>query len=343
MRTKGVNHRWLVQSPIQGPIGPHQFRWNESEIPAPVEGQMLVRNLWLDIAPTQLLPLRVAPEAGGLPPGTPVPGYAAVQVLESKHPRYSPGEILYASSAWEEYSVIDGTGYWDAVKVPSGVSPDLAVGTLGITGLVAYFGVTEVARPRPGELFLISAAAGGVGSVAAQIARLRGLKVIGIAGGQAKCDWLLREAHIDAAIDHRSEDPAARLNDLCPDGIDIYFDNVGGPILDLALERLRPHGRIVLCGMTGRYADPNPAWGPTNYSQLIMVNGRMEGLLGRDYFDRFPEAMAALLNWVREGQIKVKEDVVVGLDGAPRALARLFSGENVGKQLVKIAEPAPIE
>ncbi len=340
MPTRNVNRQWLVQPAAHGPIGEHDFRWNEAEIPSPQEGQMLVRNLWLDIAPTQLLPLRAPVEAGGLAPGTPMPGYAAVQVVESKHPRFARGDLLYASSAWEDFSVIDGHGYWDAVKIPPGVSPDLAVGTLGITGLVAYFGVTEIARPHPGEVFLISAAAGGVGSVAAQIARLRGLRVIGIAGGAPKRDWLLQEARIDAVIDHRREDLAARLDELCPQGIDIYFDNTGGPILDLALERLRPHGRIVLCGTTARYGAPDPLPGPVNYWQLIMVNGRMEGLLGRDYVDRFPEAITALLGWVREGRLRVKEDAVEGLEGAPRALARLFSGQNVGKQLVRIA-PTP--
>lgn len=338
MSTKKVNHQWLVDAPTPGPIDEHSFRWNEADIPSPAAGQMLVRNLWLDIAPTQLLSLRAPPEAGGLSPGTPMPGYAAVQVLESRNPRFAPGDLLYASSAWEDYSVIDGTGYWDAVQIPPGVTPDLAVGTLGITGLVAYFGVTEIARPRSGEIFLVSAAAGGVGSVAAQIARLLGARVIGIAGGRLKCDWLLQEARIDAAIDHRREDLATRLDQLCPQGLDIYFDNVGGPVLDLALERLRPHGRVVLCGTTARYASPSPPSGPANYWQLIMVNGRMEGLLGRDYFARFPEAIDALLAGVREGKLRVKEDVVEGLEGAPRALSRLFSGENVGKQLVKVAE-----
>ena len=235
--------------------------------------------------------------------------------------------------------MIDGKGYWDATKVSPGVSPDLAAGALGITGIVAYFGVTEVAKPRPGETFVVSAAAGGVGSVAAQIAKILGLRVIGIAGGKEKRDWLLGEAGINGAIDHRNENVAARLDALCPEGIDIYFDNVGGPILDLALERLRPHGRIVLCGTTARYRPTTRVPGPLNYTQLIMVNGRMEGLLGRDYFDRFPEATAALKGWVDSGQLKTKEDVVVGLENAPVALARLFSGDNVGKQLVKIADP----
>ncbi len=341
MTPERVNRRWLFEQRVDGPVGDHNFRWTEADVPSPGEGEMLVRNLWLDIAPTQVLPLLAAPEEGGMTPGSPMPGYAASQVLETRNPRFSRGDVVYAASAWEDYSVIDGTGYWDATKVPAGVSPELAVGTLGITGIVAYFGVTEVARPRPGETFVVSAAAGGVGSVAAQVAKILGLRVIGIAGGKAKCEWLVSEAHLDGAIDHRTEDVAARLDALCPHGIDIYFDNVGGEVLDLALGRLRPNGRVVLCGTTARYRQATPPPGPSNYWQLIMVNGRMEGLLGKDYFDRFPEAMTALKKWLDSGQLRAKEDVVVGLEGAPRALGRLFTGENVGKQLVKIADPSP--
>lgn len=303
---------------------------------------MLVRNLWLDVAPTQVLGMVAPPEEGGMPPGTPMSGYASSQVVESKIPQFSAGDIIYAASGWEDYSVIDGKGYWDATKVSPGISPDLAVGALGITGIVAYFGVTEVARPRAGETIVVSAAAGGVGSVAVQVAKILGLRVVGIAGGAEKCEWLLKGAGVDAAIDHRSEDVASRLDALCPEGIDIYFDNVGGTVLDLALDRIRPRGRIVLCGTTARYTQGTRAPGPLNYWRLIMVNGRMEGLLGRDYFDRFPEAIAGLKQWLDTGQLKAKEDVVVGLENAPAALRRLFSGDNIGKQLVKIADPTPV-
>jgi NADPH-dependent curcumin reductase CurA len=266
-------------------------------------------------------------------------GLAASRVLASRIPAFQPGDTVYGYSGWEDYSVVDGKGYWDTTKVPPGVPPNLAAGTLGITGIVAYFGVTEIAKPRPGETIVVSAAMGGVGLVASQVAKILGLHVIGIAGGKEKCDWLREEAHLDGAIDHRNEDVADRLDALCPEGIDIFFDNVGGPVLDLALERLRPHGRIVLCGITAHYDHTTGLPGPKNYSQLIMVNGRMEGLLGRDYFDRFPEAIEALRAWIDAGKLKSKEDVVVGLENAPSALARLYSGANVGKQLLKIEDP----
>ncbi len=341
MISKKINRRWLFEKRAEGSVGVHNFRWAQAEVASPKDGEMLVRNLWLDIAPTQVLAMQVPPEEGGLTPGAPMPGYASSQVIESRNPRYSPGDILYAASNWEDYSVIDGRGYWDATKVPPDVSPRLAAGTLGITGIVAYFGVTEIAKPRPGETLVVSAAAGGVGSVAVQLGRILGLRVIGIAGGPEKCEWLVREARVDGAIDRRAENVASRLDALCPQGIDIYFDNVGGAFLELALERLRPRGRVVLCGTTARYRQTTPVPGPSNYWQLIMVNGRMEGLLGKDYLDRFPEAISALKKWLDSGQLRAKEDVVEGLEGAPGALARLFAGDNVGKQLVKVADLVP--
>jgi NADPH-dependent curcumin reductase len=338
---EGPNRQWLFDKRPEGPVGPHNFRWARSDIPSPADGQMLVRNLWLSFEPTQLLGMMAPSESGGYPLGVPMPGLAASRVLESRIPAFQPGDTVYGFSTWEDYSVVDGKGYWETTKVPPGVPPNLAAGTLGITGIVAYFGVTEIARPRPGETFVVSAAMGGVGSVAAQVAKILGLRVVGITGGKEKCDWLREEAHLDGVIDHRTEDVAARLDALCPKGIDIYFDNVGGRVLDLALERLRSHGRVVLCGITSHYGHPTGVPGPVNFPQLIMVNGRMEGLLGRDYFDRFPEAIEALRGWIAAGKLKSKEDVVVGLENAPSALARLYSGANVGKQLLKIADPEP--
>ena len=263
---------------------------------------------------------------------------AASRVIESRHPGFRPGDLVHGHAGWEDYTVTDGHGYFETARVPDGVTPNLAVGTFGVTGMVAYFGVVEVGRPKPGETFVISSAAGGVGSIAAQIARIHGQRVIGIAGGREKCAWLTGEAGAAAAIDHRSEDVEARLDALCPDGIDVYFDNTGGPLLDSALGRLRRNGRVILCGGTSLYAkDPRPP-GPTNYLQLIMINGRMEGLLGRDYQDRFPEAMAVMRGWLDSGQLRSKEDVVVGLEQAPTTMIRQFEGANIGKQLLKIAD-----
>ena len=338
--TNRVNRQWLIAKRVDGPITEANFRWAEGSVPEPGEGQFLARNLWFDYGPTQrfLVGRADLPESeqAAIPIGKPMGAIAVSEVLESRHPGFRPGELVQGHMGWEDYSVSDGTGFAPTYRVPEGVSPNWSLGPLGLTGLAAYFGVTEVARPKSGETFVISGAAGGVGSVAVQLAKLRGLRVIGIAGGPAKCDWLLQGAGIDGAIDHRREDVGQRLTELCPDGIDIFFDNDGGPTLDLALERLRQGGRVVLCGGTARYSDTPVPPGPSNLLALVMVNGRMEGLLARDYLPRLPEAVDALLPLLRSGRLTPKEDLLVGLRQAPRGLTRLFAGENVGKQLLQM-------
>lgn len=338
-----VNRRWLLAQPVEREVGEANFRWVEAPVPAPGEGQFLARNLWLSFDPTQILSIaRGDPSVPreGLPVGEVMGSIAVSEVVESRHPGFSPGDLVHGQMGWEDYSVTDGKNWLPSYRVPDGIPPHWAAGALGLTGLVAYFGVHEVAQPKPGETFVISGAAGGVGSIASQLAKIRGLRVIGIAGSSTKCDWLLREAGVDAAIDYRTEDLGKRLSELCPEGIDIYFDNHGGPTLDLAVEKLRAGGRIVLCGVSSLYrADPPPP-GLKNYVNLIMVNGRMQGLLGRDYLPRRSEAVDAMLPLLRSGRLKSKEDVLGGLREAPRGLARLFSGDNVGKQLLRMDEPS---
>ena len=335
----GINRRWVLAKRPNDRVDQTNFRWDEGPIPTPSEGQALVRNLWMSLHPTALLAITAAESEGGLPLGAVMGGDLASQVIESRLPGFERGDLVNSFAGWEDYSIIDGGGFIPARKFSPDVPPNLAVGTLGVTGMAAYFGVLEVGRPHAGETFVVSAAAGGVGSVAAQIAKIQGARVIGIAGGKEKCDWLVHEAGLDGAIDHRAEDVGKRLDELCPDGIDIYFDNAGGTILDQALARLRQKGRVVLCGATSRYGKAPRPPGPSNYLNLVMVNGRMEGILAKDYLPRFPEAVAAMQEWIRSGQLKSKEDVVVGLENAPAAFARNFTSANIGKQLLKIADP----
>ena len=338
-----VNRRWLIAKPLDGKLSEANFRWAEAPVPPVAEGQFLVQNRWLSVDPTQALVLRQGdPPGSAAPIGEPPWSIAVSEVVESRHPDFSPGDIVHGQMSWEDYTVTDGTGFNPTFRVPDGVPLNWAAGALGLTGLVAYFGVHAVARPRPGETFVISGAAGGVGSIASQLAKIHGLRVIGIAGNPAKCDWLVREAGVDAAINYREEDVGARLTELSPEGIDIFFDTVGGPTLELALGRLRSGGRVVLCGITSQYLAEDRSPGPANLVQLIMVNGRMEGFLGRDFLPRRTEAFDALLPLLRSGRLKSKEDVLVGLRQAPKALARLLAGENVGKQLVRMDEsPSP--
>jgi len=338
--TTRVNRRWLIAKPLVGEVSEANFQWSESPVPAVDEGRFLVHNRWLSVDPTQALQLRQGdPPGSAVAIGTPPWSLAVSEVVESKHPDFSPGDLVHGEMTWEDYTVTDGTGFNAAYRVPAGVPLNWAAGALGLTGLVAYFGVHDVARPRAGETFVVSGAAGGVGSIASQLAKIYGLRVIGIAGSPAKCDWLVREAGVDSAINYHLEDVGKRLGELSPDGIDIFFDTAGGPNVEIALDRLRSGGRVVLCGITSQYLRDSPAPGPANLVQLIMKNGRIEGFLGRDFIPRRNEAFDALLPLLRSGRLKSKEDVLIGLRAAPRALGRLLAGENVGKQLVRMDDP----
>lgn len=340
-----INHRWLVASRMDGAISEANFRWTEDAVPAPAEGQFLGRNLWYSFDPTQAFLIGTAaasePASGAIPIGEVMGGLAVAEVVASRHPTFRVGDIVHCQMGWEDYTVTDGNGFAPAYRLPEGVLPSWGAGALGITGLAAYFGLTEIARPRPAETLVITGAAGGVGSIAVQLAKFRGLRVVGIAGSSAKCDWLLKEGGADGAINYRTEDVGERLTELCPDGIDIFFDNEGGPTLDLALERLRAGGRIVLCGGTSRYSAAVPPPGPRNLLALVMASGRMEGFLARDYIPRIAEAAAEMVPLLRSGRLKHKEDVLVGLRNAPAALARLYAGANVGKQLLRMDEAEP--
>jgi NADPH-dependent curcumin reductase CurA len=261
------------------------------------------------------------------------------QVLESRHPDYKPGQLVQGFFGWQDYVTSDGKGIFAMRKLPAGVPPNLALSLFGITGPTAYFGVLDIGRVREGETFVVSAAAGATGSIAGQIAKIKGCKVIGIAGGSTKCRWLVDQARFDGAIDYRAEDVGKRLDALCPDGIDVFFDNVGGTVLDDVLARIRVRARIVLCGAIARYNSDAPAPGPANYFNLTLRRARMEGFLVLDYIERLNEAISALAGWLADGGLRQKEDVVVGLEHAPTTLARLFTGENFGKQLLKVADP----
>jgi hypothetical protein len=225
-------------------------------------------------------------------------------------------------------------------KLPRGTDPILALSLLGTTGLTAYFGTLTVGQVKAGDTFVVSGAAGATGSVSGMIAKIKGCRVVGIAGGRQKCDWLLKEAGFDAAIDYKSENVGEALTKYCPKGIDVYFDNVGGEILDHALARIADRARIVLCGAISQYNDLGtklPA-GPRNYFGLVLHGARMEGFLVFHFAARYPEAIAEMSKWYAEGKLKNQIDVQHGLENAPRTIIRLFTGANLGKQLLKLAD-----
>jgi hypothetical protein len=241
---------------------------------------------------------------------------------------------------WQDYAVVTSKGPLGVRKIPpTGLPLTLWLSVLGMTGLTAYFGLLDIGKPQAGETVVVSAAAGATGSVAGQIAKIQGCRVVGIAGGSEKCRWLEQEAGFDASIDYKTENVEQRLKDNCPKGIHIYFDNVGGSILDAALAALALRGRVVLCGGISRYNEDRPVPGPANYLNLLIQRGRMEGFIVLDYASRFHEGTQQLLEWVKSGKIKFKEDIQEGLENAPRTLLRLFEGKNFGKQLLRVADP----
>lgn len=335
------NRKWVLVARPKGLVGRESFEWKEEPVPAVADGQFLVRNLWLSCDPTQRGWMERDTYVPAVPLGEVMRSASAGQVVESRHPGFAKGDFVSGAFGWQDYAVSDGGGLIPPTKIPAGVDLPTALSLFGITGLTAYFGLLDLGRPRPGETVLVSGAAGSTGSFVAQIAKIQDCRVVGIAGGAEKCRWLTSELGVDAAIDYKAENVLARVGELCPKGVDVYFDNVGGEILDAALAHLASGGRIVLCGAISGYNDFANMPGIRNYLNLIVRRGTMRGFLLFDYMSRAPEAIGALAGWVKAGKIRDQIDVVEGLENAPDALRRLFTGRNLGKQLVRIAE-API-
>ena len=342
--TVRVNRRWLLARRPTTVVDENDFELAESPVPLPAEGQALVRNLWLSLDPTQVLFTSEGMGSYAIPLGGVMGSLAVGRVVESKLGGFETGDLVQGWLGWEDYSITGGgpapmPDDFPLAKVPPGVPPDLAIGTLGITGMAAYFGVLDVAKPAAGETFVVSSASGGVGSVAGQIAKIKGLRVIGITSGQERKNRLIDELGFDGAIDRASEEVGPKLDELCPEGIDIFFDTNALPsVVNPVLRRLRRLGRVVLCGATPYYLANKGPIERVEYTALVMKRGRMEGLLAREYVDRFPEARDELTRWIRSGQLRPTADVMVGLENAPQALRRVFTGVNFGKQLLKISD-----
>lgn len=333
-----VNRQWRLATRPAGLVSNECFNFTREPAPAPGEGEVLIRNLYLSMDPTQRGWMAQDSYLPAVKLGEVMRSFAVGRVEESRHAAFAPGDIVQGLFGWQDYAVAPGAGRDAPTKLPAGVPIPLAMSALGLTGLTAYFGLLDVGRPVAGETVVVSGAAGATGSAVGQIARIKGCRAIGIAGGADKCAWLTREAGFTAAIDYKSEDVGARLAELCPKGIDVYFDNVGGDILDLALARLAMRGRVVLCGAISGYNEAALPAGPRNYLSLLINRGRMEGFIILDYFHRAGEAIKDLSAWVASGELKDRVDIQEGLENAPATLNRLFSGQNQGKQLLKIAD-----
>jgi NADPH-dependent curcumin reductase CurA len=335
------NRRWTLAARPRGLVKESDFRLEEAPVPTPGEGEVLVRVLYLSFDPTQRGWIEDRPSY--MPPvqiGEVMRASAVGGVVESKHPGFAKGDLVQGLFGWQEYALLPAAMLGPNAKIPAGVPPTWPLGVLGITGLTAYFGMLDLGQPKAGDTVVVSGAAGATGSVAGQIAKLQGARVVGIAGGPDKCAWLTQQAHFDAAIDYKKENVSARLRELCPKGIDVYFDNVGGEILDACLEQIALRARIVLCGAISAYNEATPPPGPRNLLRLVVQRGRMEGFIVIDYLPRFGEGVAKLSEWVRAGRITHAEDVQHGIENAPKTLLRLFSGANFGKQVLEVAKPS---
>ena len=333
-----INRQWLLAARPHGMVGPDNFSYREAPLESLAAGQVLVRNQVFSFDPTQRNWMVDRPSY--LPPvalGEVMRAGTVGEVVESKHPEFSVGDLVQTTGGWQDFAVVaPGQGPMGLTKLPEGVSPELMLSVLGITGLTAYFGMLELGEPKAGETVLVSGAAGATGSVAGQIARIKGCRVVGIAGGSRKCDWLKEQAGFDEVIDYKSEDVAQRIAETCPEKWDVFFDNVGGPILEAALNHLNLYSRIVLCGGIANYNAIDPVPGPNNLMNLVTNRGRMQGFIILDYLPRALEAVEALLGWVGAGDLAYEVDVQEGFENIPKTLQRLYTGENFGKQLLRL-------
>lgn len=335
-----INHQWVLASRPQGMVAETDFEHKEASMPEPGDGQVLVRVTHIAYEPAMRGWIRegesyVKPVAIGE-----VMRAAGVgEVVESNHPDFQPGDLVSGMFGWQDYVAIDVEGQLLPLqKLADGVTPEMALSVLGITGLTAYFGFLDVGKPQAGDTVVVSGAAGATGSVVGQIARIKGCRAIGIAGGPEKCKWLVEDGGFDAAIDYKNEDVNARLRDLCPDGINVFYDNVGGEILEAALNNIAVGSRVVICGgISGYNTEAEMPSGPRNYMNIVIRPSTMQGFLLGQYGDRFGEAATQLAAWIQSGDLKFAVDVQEGFENVPKTFLRLFHGQNLGKQLCKIA------
>jgi NADPH-dependent curcumin reductase CurA len=335
--TARTNRQWrLARRPV-GMVTPDDFVSAEQPLSPPGENEVLVRTLYVSFDPAMRAFLHDRPSY--VPPqpiGEVMRAGAIGQVVESRSPGLAAGDFVTGGFGWQEYAVAPAAS---AMKIAGGRPLPHYLSVLGGTGITAYFGLLEVARIVAGETVVVSGAAGATGSAAVQIAKLKGCRTIGVAGGAMKCRWLVDDLGLDGAIDYKNESVSARLKELCPDGVNVYFDNVGGSILETLIGHMARHGRIALCGMISGYNDERPTPGPSNLFELVARSIRMEGFLAFNYLAKFDEARRDLESWLDAGQLKAFVDVQEGFENIPKTFLRIFTGENLGKQMLKIADP----
>ncbi|MBY8996351.1 MAG: NADP-dependent oxidoreductase [Candidatus Thorarchaeota archaeon] len=334
MPTK-VNRQWCLASRPVGLIEPSNFTWNEVPIPTPGDGELLIRNIYLSLDPASWGWMQKwISYVPALAIGDVMHGITLGVVEQSRHAKFHPGDLVYGMLGWQEFAVTNGKGL---MKLPKRTSIPLPayVSVFGLTGLTAYFGLLDIGKPKVGETLVVSAAAGAVGSIVGQIGKVKGCHVVGTAGTDEKCQWLTEELGFDAAINYKTESLHDSLSTHCPNGIDIYFENVGGALFETVLTLINLRARIVLCGLISQYKANG--LGPS-LASIIVNRARIEGFIASDYFHRAEEAIIDLQKWITEGHIQYKVDIIEGLENAHTAIGKLFDGSNKGKLMVKVSE-----
>jgi NADPH-dependent curcumin reductase CurA len=334
----GLNYAWRVARAPAGNVRPEDFEWSAQAIPELSQGEVLLRTLYLSLAPVMRAYMQGKPAAGEAPlsPGDVIHGRGVAQIVKSLHPNWKEGEVVQGQIGWQTWKVSRMQPSEKMVRMrPNGLHAALGLGILGMTGLSSYAGYFFCGDPRAEDRMLLSGAAGGVGSIVAQLAaKIVGCDVVGIAGGPEKCAFV-RSLGCSAAIDYLSEDVTTAIGATRPEGIDLYFDNVGGETLAAALEHLRARSRVVLCGSISEYTRDTP-FGLTNYTRLRATDSSMRGFFVYNHLNRWDEAMEAMASWVKDGRLLPHFDVIEGFQNMPKALAALYEGKNIGKQICRV-------
>jgi hypothetical protein len=329
------NRQVLLAETPKGKLGLEHFRLAAAAMPVPGDGEALLRVRYISLdaanrAWMQGATYRSAVEAGGV-----MAGGALAEIVESKNAQFRPGDLVFADTGWQEYAALSTKSL---ITLPKLEPLTHLLSVYGIAGLTAYFGLLRAGRPKAGETVVVSAAAGSVGSLVGQIAKIQGCRAVGIAGGAEKCAWLTKELGFDAAVDYKAGDLAKSLKAAAPNGIDVYFDNVGGDVLGACLFQMNSFGRIACCGAVSQYDGAPQPHGPRGVPGLIVVKRlTLQGFIVMDYYKERERALIDLAAWVSAGKLKVVEDVIDGLENTPRALIGLLAGENRGKRMVRVA------
>ena len=333
-----VNRQFVLASRPAGLPEESNFKLIETPIPELKDGEFLARAMYLSVDPYMRGRISQAKSyAAGVEIGGVMVAGGVARVVESKNPNFAVGDVVDVYMGWQEYVVSNGRGIR---KLDESVAPvSTALGVLGMTGMTAYFGLLDVCNPKPGETVVVSGAAGAVGSIVGQIAKIKGCRTVGIAGGDDKLEWILKDCGYDAAFNYKTtENYGVKLKELCPNGIDVYFDNVGGTITDAVFMQINTFARLSICGQISQYNNAKPELGPRLLGMLIVARAKVQGFLVTDYMPRFVEGMTEMSGWLREGKLKYREDIVEGFENLPKAFIGLFHGENTGKRIVKVKD-----